>query len=432
MRKQLFLTATGLAATSIVSTMTFAEIRITEYMYSGPSGEFIEVTNIGDEPVDVTGWSFDDSNRVPGAFPIGSLGVIMPGESAIITEADADEFRQAWNLTREANIVGLLGAENGNNLGRNDAINLWNQSGELIDQLVYGDQDFPGSIRTQEISGWTLAESLGTNDPYAWILSANGDVQNSVISSAGDIGNPGGFVVVGKPAADLTIAITEYMYSGNGGEFVEFTNLSNGPVDFTGWSVDDSNGVIGAFDLSAFGIVQPGESVILTEDDAETFRADWNLGPDVKVVGLLGNSTSHNIGRNDELNIYDADDQLVDRLTYGDEDFPGSIRTQEISGWAPLKSLGQNDPYAFLFSEVDDAQDSYISAAGEIGSPASYEFPKSPAGDLNDDGVVNVLDMLALLSAWGDCPADGECDADLNSDLTVDVLDLLALLSNWG
>lgn len=50
-------------------------------------------------------------------------------------------------------------------------------------------------------------------------------------------------------------------------------------------------------------------------------------------------------------------------------------------------------------------------------------------GDLNNDGVVNVLDLLALLGAWGDCVG---CDADLNGDDVVDVLDLLALLSNWG
>ncbi len=33
----------------------------------------------------------------------------------------------------------------------------------------------------------------------------------------------------------------------------------------TGWSFDDNHGQPGAFSLSAFGIVQPGESVIITE-----------------------------------------------------------------------------------------------------------------------------------------------------------------------
>ncbi|TVQ53847.1 MAG: PEP-CTERM sorting domain-containing protein [Phycisphaerales bacterium] len=55
-----------------------------------------------------------------------------------------------------------------------------------------------------------------------------------------------------------------------------------------------------------------------------------------------------------------------------------------------------------------------------------------PVGDLNGDGVVNVLDLLILLENWGACPNRGNCPADLNEDGTVNVLDLLVLLENWG
>jgi V8-like Glu-specific endopeptidase len=49
--------------------------------------------------------------------------------------------------------------------------------------------------------------------------------------------------------------------------------------------------------------------------------------------------------------------------------------------------------------------------------------------DINEDGVVDVLDLLELLSAWGPCPG---CPADINEDGVVDVLDLLELLLAWG
>lgn len=53
--------------------------------------------------------------------------------------------------------------------------------------------------------------------------------------------------------------------------------------------------------------------------------------------------------------------------------------------------------------------------------------------DLNCDGSVDVLDLLILLGAWGDCPAAaGGCPADLNNSGTVDVQDLLILLGSWG
>jgi subtilisin family serine protease len=57
--------------------------------------------------------------------------------------------------------------------------------------------------------------------------------------------------------------------------------------------------------------------------------------------------------------------------------------------------------------------------------------PLSP-GDLNGDGMVDVLDLLILLDAWGDCENPAYCPADLDGDGSIDVLDLLTLLDNWG
>ena len=59
--------------------------------------------------------------------------------------------------------------------------------------------------------------------------------------------------------------------------------------------------------------------------------------------------------------------------------------------------------------------------------------PEEKCADFNDDHVVDVSDLLILLSAWGPCgdPCNS-CDEDLNSDGAVDVSDLLILLSRWG
>ncbi len=51
-------------------------------------------------------------------------------------------------------------------------------------------------------------------------------------------------------------------------------------------------------------------------------------------------------------------------------------------------------------------------------------------GDTNDDGVVNVFDLLDTLTAWGPCPIP--CPADFDLSGNVDVFDLLFVLSNWG
>ncbi len=54
-------------------------------------------------------------------------------------------------------------------------------------------------------------------------------------------------------------------------------------------------------------------------------------------------------------------------------------------------------------------------------------------GDLDVDGDVDVVDFLALLSAWGACPGrPAPCPADLDGDGAVGVIDFLILLASFG
>lgn len=58
-------------------------------------------------------------------------------------------------------------------------------------------------------------------------------------------------------------------------------------------------------------------------------------------------------------------------------------------------------------------------------------------GDVNTDGEVDVSDLLAVIGAWGPCPAlPGVCLADVSphasGDGAVNVSDLLAVIANWG
>ena len=56
----------------------------------------------------------------------------------------------------------------------------------------------------------------------------------------------------------------------------------------------------------------------------------------------------------------------------------------------------------------------------------------SVLGDIDGDGIVGVSDFLALLAAWGPCPAPPQaCPADLDDDNVVGIMDFLLLLANW-
>jgi hypothetical protein len=54
-------------------------------------------------------------------------------------------------------------------------------------------------------------------------------------------------------------------------------------------------------------------------------------------------------------------------------------------------------------------------------------------GDVNGDGIVNVTDLLAVVSSWGVCPPlPATCPADLDHDVVVSVNDLLTVITNWS
>jgi hypothetical protein len=132
---------------------TPGQVVITEWMYnptlSPPAAsEFVEVTNVGGAPVDMTTYSFDDDSRTPGSFSLAALGSLAPGESGLIIETTAAAFRADWGLGASVKIAEL----NTNNLGRNDEINIFNGT-TLADRLTYGDQNITGTIRTQGTSG---------------------------------------------------------------------------------------------------------------------------------------------------------------------------------------------------------------------------------------------------------------------------------------
>ncbi len=66
----------------------------------------------------------------------------------------------------------------------------------------------------------------------------------------------------------------------------------------------------------------------------------------------------------------------------------------------------------------------------------AYEFQGVPApisdlGDLDANGVVGIVDFLALLGNWGPCEP-GCCLADIDLDGDVGISDFLILLGNWG
>lgn len=194
-RTLLFLALSGLTVAAQ------AQIQITEWMYNGADGEFVEFTNVGGTAIDMTGWSFDDNSRTPGVTDLSAFGMVEPGHSVIMCEPTASEFATAWGLMHTT-IVG----ENGANLGRADEINLFDGAGVLVDRLTYDDANGLGP-RTSEISGNIPLNGLGANNANLAVLSMVGDTYGSWAAVGGSVGNPGQYTPVPEPATMAVLGL---------------------------------------------------------------------------------------------------------------------------------------------------------------------------------------------------------------------------------
>ena len=98
---------------------------------------------------------------------------------------------------------------------------------------------------------------------------------------------------------------------------------------------------------------------------------------------------------------------------------PGHVTTN-------VSSLTVAGTYTFTISAIDRTHVTTKDVTVTVGAPIP--------GDINIDGAVDVLDLLALANSWalsqGNPGYDSRCD--LNSDSTVDVIDLLILADYWS
>ncbi len=170
---------------------------------------------------------------------------------------------------------------------------------------------------------------------------------------------------------------------------------------------------------------------------------------------------AHDVGNNRE-NLYSnaASAPLKNALIaaigmYGNGLQVGDVGNATFSDHAPFNAAGYQ-AICFVehlytqygcYHQLCDAVESsnyihYSFAANLTRSVAGYLADAAIAskrGDTNADGMVNVIDLLNVINAWGACPLrcppSTNCPADvspLGGDCQVNVNDLLTVINNWG
>jgi len=175
-----------------------------------------------------------------------------------------------------------------------------------------------------------------------------------------------------------------------------------------------------------------------TSAGALLLRADANVNvlvtdPSGRRLGIDADGTV--------VNDFGADAQIVD---FGVEGAPFVLAIgHPIAGEYDLQITGTDDgPYTMVSYLADtSAGGATIESSGdteiglvehidlEITLPLDAEFQLPCPADLDDDDVVDIVDFLALLAAWGLNPGH---PADVNGNGNVGIEDFLAVLAAWG
>ena len=194
-----------------------------------------------------------------------------------------------------------------------------------------------------------------------------------------------------------------------------------------GWAIASQQSEIGASSMTAFGIAtSEGESptaiqtvaasvfeVAFEVPAASNFALDGVIsvdgGPPNLITALI--------------RLTGPGDQMIFEHTLVGTGGPNSQVIEE----AGVLELGEYTLYAY--ADFSWANPIDVIPLGEAFFDFAFVIAGPCPADINGDGSVGILDLLALLAAWDTDPGG---PPDLDSDGNVGILDLLVLLANWG
>ena len=262
-----------------------------------------------------------------------------------------------------------------------------------------------GTLLADQSNPLTIDPSLDPAVNLGLMQAANGGTMRF---NAGNFSNAGTAII--DSGAKFDAVSTDYTQTG-GSTTVNGELEVDGVVALTG-GVLDGNGLVDGV-LNNASVVAPGDGIGTMTVDG--FYTQLGAGTLLVEIGGLAQGTEH-----DFIHVI------------GPATLAGTLKLSVVNGFTPqvgdsftvlMANTGINGAFQFGLCE-DQFQISYTADSVVVTVVEEFVF-----ADLNCDGLVNVIDLLALLSVWGPC--DG-CAADLNNDLTVNVLDLLIVLANWS
>jgi autotransporter-associated beta strand protein len=239
----------GIALGSLIAPLTAPAraagiIRITEVMSNSGTGgtaDWFELTNYGDEAVDISGWKMDDESQTfASGVALTGISSIASGTSVVFiegTSTTASNFKTYWGGSVTTGVAVGSYTGGGVSLGSGgDKVTIYNSAGTLITQVTFG--------------------AATTGRSFYWTYTADGTVVTSAaLSTSGQLGaftSGSSPANQGSPGAAITVAESANRYWTANGTTLGGSGTWN--ATNANWSASDSTVVAEAWvaDKNAF------------------------------------------------------------------------------------------------------------------------------------------------------------------------------------
>jgi hypothetical protein len=284
-------------------SVVISEVMRNPFAVNDSAGEWFEVHNLGDQPVDLRNWSITDdaSDR-----HVISESVVVPADGYAVLARSGDAAINGGvrvDYVYGSSIV-LVNAT--------DMVAIDDQHGQRVDELAWNDGGLwpqPNGASTARVAG-----HVPSADPASWCVSGPQ-------FGAGDLGTPGAPnscvpiterapVVINEVHRDPA-AVTDSV-----GEWIELYNAGDSPIDVSGWTLRDDGSDAHRISPSAPLVIAPHGYLVLGRERSTALnggaQVDYSYGLDL----ILYNSA-------DELSLLDAALAPVDRVEWSAGDaFP--------------------------------------------------------------------------------------------------------------
>jgi hypothetical protein len=357
-----------------------AEILINEVLYDptgsdGPN-EWIELCNNGEDDVDISLWEIQSAGtNWTESWTVDSGTVIIAGSYYLLGPGAGASSEFSPALPNSGTDV--------------DGIRLLNNSGTVLDSLLYGDTNtnslvddqggIVGPYAPDVSSGNTLARHTNCTD-----ITNTGDdfVETETLTPNAENITP--IIETCENEVFTGVMINEIVANPNGSdsgnEWLELYNSTEDEIDISGWKIlagTSSFSLKGSFAFPT--VIAAGEYVVVGEDEVEV---TLGRAPDIVMTLSMGQGSSSIDG----VRLVDCADVTIDTVLYGDSSTIEPDWSDDIS----------NSPNSFA-PEFGDGQ-----SIGRV--------PNGVDTNLSGDD----FEILEFVTPWAANDAERTCDGQFD------------------